>query len=213
MLYGVLSPIVYIVTVILGGFLTTGYNHISQAVSDLIAAGASSKALLDPLFAIYNLLTFAFGIGLFLLVRSEDQNQRKLAGTLGALSLTAEGVFGFLTLFFPEDAGGLTTAISATGTMHIVFASLSSLTTMLTILLMGFWFRGSPRMHKYGLYSYITLGVVFITGGLAAMNIATGGPIGGLMERITIGGFLQWLFVVALRFLSREDLNPPPPKV
>jgi len=48
MLCGILAPVVYVITVILGGFLWPGYSHVSQPVSDLIATGAPNKSLLDP---------------------------------------------------------------------------------------------------------------------------------------------------------------------
>ena len=204
MLCGILAPVVYILTVILGGVIRPGYSHISQAVSDLIATEAPNKSLLDPLFALYNLLTIAFGAGLFLYVRSDHQNRRKVVGTLGALILVAESIFGFITLFFPEPAGGMSAPITSTGTMHIVFAGLSSLTTMLTILLMGFWFRNNQPLRGYGLYSFISVAAVFLSGGFAAFSVATQSPIGGLVERITIGGFLQWLFIIALMMYSSK---------
>jgi len=203
MLCGVLAPVVYVVAVILGGVFRPGYSHISQAVSELIAAGAPNTSLLDPLFIMYNLLTIACGIGLFHRVRTDTQNRRKGVGTLGALLLVAEGLFGFITVFFPQDPGGLPPTTS-TGTMHIVLAGLSSVTTMLTMLLMGFWFRSSPRLRGYGRYSFISVGGVFLSGGLAAASVANNSPVGGLVERITIGGFLQWLFVIALMLYASD---------
>ncbi len=207
MLCGILAPIVYALMVVLGGILRPGYSHVAQAVSDLIATGAPNKSLLDPLFGVYNLLTLAFGVGLLQLVRSHNRNRGKVVGTLGALFLVAESVFGFVTLFFPEPSGGMSAAITSTGSMHIVFAGLSSLTTMLAILLMGFWFRNSQGLRGYGLYSFISVAVVFLSGGLAAITVANQSPIAGLVERITIGGFLQWLLVIALNLYSTEKTN------
>ena len=156
------------------------------------------------MFALYNGLTIAFGFGLFLYVRSTNQNRGKVAGTLGALVLVAEGIFGVITLFFPEPVGGMSAAITSTGTLHIVFASLCSLTTMLAILFMGFWFRNSPHQRGYGRYSFVSVAVVFVSGGLAAVGVATQSPVGGLFERVTMGGWLQWLFVIALMLYSAE---------
>ena len=204
MLCGILAPVVYILTVILGGVIRPGYSHISQAVSDLIATEAPNKSLLDSLFALYHLLIIAFGAGLFLYVRSDHQKRRKVVGTLGALILVASSVFGFIILFFPEPAGGMSTAITSTGKMHIVFAGLSSLATMLAILLMGFWFRNNQPLRGYGLYSFISVAVVFLSGWFAAFSVATQSPIGGLLERITIGGFVQWLFIIALMMYSSK---------
>lgn len=208
MLCGILAPVVYVATVILGGILRPGYSHVSQAVSELIATGAPNKSLLDALFAIYNFLTVAFGIGLFLRVRTDKQNRGKAFGTFGSLFLVAEGIFGFITLFFPQDPGGAPTTF--TGTMHIVLAGLSSITTMLTILLMGFWFRNIPRLRGYSTYSFISVIIVFLSGGLAAASVASNSPLGGLLERITIGGFLQWLFVIAFMMYSSEMTSSSP---
>jgi hypothetical membrane protein len=205
MLCGILAPIVYVIAVILGGLLRPGYSHLSEAVSELIATGAPNKSFLDPLFALYNLLTLAFGIGLFLSVRSDDQIRGKTAGILGSLFLIAEGIFGLITVFFAQDPGGVPTTF--TGTMHIVLAGLSSLTSMLSILLMGFWFRNIPRLHRFSPYSFISVAVVFLSGGLGAASIAMKSPVLGLLERITIGGFLQWLLIIASKMYTSENAN------
>jgi len=204
MLCGILAPVLYVLTVILGGVIRPGYSHIAQAVSDLIATEAPNKSLLDPLFALYNLLAIAFALGLLQHVRNDHQNRRILIGTIGALAVAAQGIFGLATLSFPEPAGGMSAAITSTGIMHIVFAGLSSLTTMLAILLMGFWFRNNQPLRGYGLYSFISVAAVFLSGGFAAFSVATQSPIGGLVERITIGGFLQWLFIIALMMYSSK---------
>jgi hypothetical membrane protein len=207
MLCGVLAPTVYAVTVVLGGILRPDYSHISQFVSELIAAGAPNKTLLDPLFALYNLLTIAFGLGLVMTVRAASE-MRKVSGTLSALVLVVEGVFGFVTVFFPQDPVGA--PITSTGTMHIILAGLSSLTTMLSMLLLGLWFRKQPGLQSYGLYSFISVAFVFIFGGLAAVTGANRSPILGITERLTIGAFLQWLFVIALKLYSSREMVAAP---
>jgi hypothetical membrane protein len=209
-LCGILAPVVYVLTVMLGGVLRQDYSHVSQAVSDLIAIGAPNKSLLDPLFALYNLLGIAFALGLLRHLRSVHQNRGKVIGALGALVLAAQGLFGLMTLFFPEPAGGMAAAITHTGAMHIIFAGLSSLTSILAILFMGFWFRKGQRLHGYGLYSFLSAAAVFLSGGLAAYSVATQSPVAGLIERITIGGFLQWMFLIALMMHSSEGADASP---
>ncbi len=195
-LAGILAAVVYVGTVILGGFLRPDYSHITQPVSDLIATGAPNKPLLDPLFAIYNLLVAVFALGLWQCVRVENQNRGRSIGMIGAVILLLEGLFGFITLFFPEDVGAISEATSI-GKLHIVFAGLSALTSILSILLIGFWLRSIPHLRRYSLYSFISVLIVFVAGGLAAASVANGSPIGGLIERITIGGFIQWVFFIA----------------
>ncbi|MDD1674562.1 MAG: hypothetical protein LUQ13_02845, partial [Methanomicrobiales archaeon] len=58
--------------------------------------------------------------------------------------------------------------------------------------------------------SFISAGVVALSGGLTAVSLANNSPIGGLIERITIGGFLQWLFVIALMLYSTEAPHSTP---
>jgi hypothetical protein len=50
---------------------------------------------------------------------------------------------------------------------------------------------------------------VFISGGAAGYTGAILSPILGLMERITIGGFLQWLFVIALKLYTFKRQKHP----
>jgi Protein of unknown function (DUF998) len=204
-LSGMLAPVVYIAAVIVGGVRRPGYSQISHFVSELLEAGAPNKSLLNPLFALYNLLTMAFGIGLFAKARNMSQSKGKVSGVLGALVLVAEGLFGFLTVFFPQDPRN--SPITSTGIIHIVLAGLSSLTTILSMTLMGFWFRTIRLLHGYSIYSFISAIVVFISGGAAAYTGARLSPILGLMERITIGGFLQWLFVIAMKLLTLQSLD------
>lgn len=202
LLCGILAPVVYVLTVFIGGVVTPGYSHISQYVSELIQTGAPQKGILDPLFALYNILVIFFGVGLFQYVREMHNERRKLAGTLGALTLVIEGLAGFLTLFFPQDPIG--SQVTTTGTMHIILASISSLTTMLSMLLLGLWLRTIPALRGIGLYSFVFLTVVFVSGGFAARTIANPSPFNGLIERVTIGGFLLWLLVIGWRLYFSE---------
>jgi hypothetical membrane protein len=195
--YGILAPVAYILTVFVGGVVTPGYSHVSQYVSELIQTGAPNKAILDPLFTLYNILVILFGIGLFQYVRGVQKHERKLVGTLGAITLAIEGLAGFLTLFFPQDPIG--SQVTTTGTMHIILASVSSLTTMLSMLLLGMWFKTTPALRGISLYSFVFLAVVFVSGGFAARTIANPSPFNGLIERVTIGGFLLWLLVIGWR--------------
>ncbi len=61
-----------------------------------------------------------------------------------------------------------------------------------------------PNLRNYGLYSFVSLAIVFVSGGVAASTIAHPGPANGLIEKVTIFGFIQWLFVIALKMYSSE---------
>jgi Protein of unknown function (DUF998) len=209
LLCGIGAPVMYVFAVLLGGLLRPDYSPVAKSISSLVATGAPNKGLLDPLFALYNLSTVAFGIGLWQRVREDPTNRRERVGLVAALVLILEGVIGLVTLLFPEPAEG--SPINSTGAMHIILAGLSSVTTMLTILLLGFWFRANRTLRGFGTYSFLSVLVVLISGGFAAASIAANSPIGGLVERITIGGFMQWLLVVAIKLYRGETIAPEKP--
>ncbi len=199
LLAGSAAVVVYVLAVVLGGLLRPGYSHVSQAVSELIEVGAPNKGILNPLFMAYNVLTAVFAVGVFLARPGKDRGSLAIAT---AAVLAVEAVVGFVTVFFPQDVPG--TSATATGAMHILLASMSSLSTMAAILLVFLWLRNTAGGKGYATYSLVTLIVVFITGGVAAGTTAVGIPINGLAERLTIGAFLQWMFVLGLGLPSPE---------
>src|SRR5688572_30106040 len=62
---GILSSLTYVAADVLGGVRYEGYSFSSQAVSELMATGAPSEGLVDPLFVIYGVLALAFGVGVY----------------------------------------------------------------------------------------------------------------------------------------------------
>jgi len=197
---GALAPILYVMTVALGGAIRPGYSHIAQAVSELIETGAPNKALLDALFIIYNLLVGLFGFRILFWTSHKSRQIKRFA----AWTLIVTAFLGLLMpLSFPMDPRG--TPATFTGIMHLVLAGLTSLGTMLTILITGWWLRKQPELGNYAMYSFISLAVVFVSGGIAAASAAQVSPFMGLFECITIGAFLQWLFVLALKTLQIKD--------
>jgi len=98
--------------------------------------------------------------------------------------------------FFPQDPMG--SAITAKGTVHVVIAGALSLLSMASILTRAFAERAEPAWKRVSVYSFLSVAVVFVTGGLAAVGVARSWPVGGLLERLTIGAYLQWITVQAI---------------
>jgi len=205
LLCGVLAPLVYVGTVILGGLLRPGYSHISHAISELIAAGAPNTTLLIPLFTLYDILLAGFGAGLLLAVMARPEQNGRRSGAWGALTLIVAGILGVLmNLFFPQDPGG--PPVTFAGTVHVALAGVLSLGTMLAMLCTGLWLRHLPDQRAAWIYSLVSLAVVFISGGLGAAAIASRSPYLGLVERVTIGAFIQWVFAIALKLASAASV-------
>jgi len=212
---GLLAPLVYVGAVILGGLLRPGYSHVAHAISELIAVGAPNTTLLNPLFTLYDILLAAFGVGLLLTVRAHPEQRGTRSGSLGAFALIVSGLIGVLmNMFFPQDPGG--PPVTLTGTVHVVLAGVLSLGTMLAILCTGLWLRQAPGSRAYWRYSLASLAAIFISGGLGAAAIATSSPYLGLVERVAIGAFIQWVFVMALKLAAptaATDLSGAQPRV
>ena len=197
---GVLAVLIYIAAVVIGGAIRPGYSHVANFISELISAEAPNQNFLNSMFALYNLLVGSFAVGLLIFMRTNNATPALNIGRIGGYILIAEAVFGFLTIFFPQDVRG--TPATFTGTMHIILASLSSLATMGAMFCLFFWFKKTPAVTGMALYTLVSLIVVFVSGGLTAYLTGRNSPVVGLAERITIGSFLQWVLVVAVQ-LSR----------
>lgn len=204
-LSGMLASIVYVGTVVLGGILRPGYSHVTESVSELVAAGAPNKLLLSLLFIIYNLLCIIFGIGLFQQVKNSAS--RKVIGKLGASSLVIVGFIGLLLeLFFPQDPGG--PAVTFAGTMHIVLAGIAALGTMIAIVSTGLWLKNVRAMKYYTGYSLVTFAIILLSGGSTPI-LGLDYPFFGVIERLTIGSFIIWLFVTATMMYFYKQKSIP----
>jgi len=84
--------------------------------------------------------------------------------------------------------------------MHKILAGVLALLSILSTLLIGIWLQQSKLFPLFGIYSYITVVAILVSGGFAVMNL--GNPIMGLTERITIIAGLQWTFVFAFKLFT-----------
>jgi hypothetical protein len=205
MICGASAALVYAGTVVLGGLLRPGYSHISMAISELVADGAPNRSLLSSLFLLYNLLVSGFGVGL--LLKASSKSRGRLSGLTGSLALVLVGIAGILMeLAFPQEPGG--TATTFAGSMHFVMAGVASLGTMAAALSLAFWFRNFAGLKGYVAYSWVSVALIFVSGGLTAAALANQHPLFGLIERITIFIFILWMFVISQRMVQWEAGSP-----
>jgi sulfite exporter TauE/SafE len=189
-LCGILSPIVYVVTVALGGFLDPSYSHIGKTVSELVERGAPNRDLLNVLLVVYNVLIIPFAVGLYFgLKRGFTRSRVSVALVLTGILGTAD------TVFFPLDAAGQSGTF--TGMMHLVVVGLVVPCTF--VFMLGFWnsARKDQSWGKLALFSIAVFVVTLISGIATAAFVNS--DYRGLLERITIGSTLVWIEVVAIK--------------
>jgi CubicO group peptidase (beta-lactamase class C family)/hypothetical membrane protein len=195
---GVLSSLLYVVADVIGGLRYEGYSFTSQAVSELMAVGAPSEALVDPLFIIYSLLVLAFGAGVF----------RESAGRTRSLRVTGVMLIGYAVvslpgpIFFEMHLRGSVGA--ASDLPHIVLTGV-----LVLFLLLAFGFGAFALGKKFRIYSFATLVTVILLGALSApygARLAEGLPTPGfgIVERILIYSSLAWVAALAIALLRRS---------
>jgi hypothetical protein len=194
---GLVSAALFAAADISGAALRPSYSSVSQAISELIEAGAPHKALLDTMLTVYHGLVIPFALGLH---KSISDGAGNKAGPILLASAGALGVV--LTLFFPCDPG-CEPFVSLRGTMHIFIAIPMGFAILFAIL--AFSFRLSRDLSwgpGYALYSRIT----FATGAvLAAVTVALAeSNVVGVLERLLTASYLQWYVVMGIAVICRR---------
>jgi CubicO group peptidase (beta-lactamase class C family) len=204
---GIVSSLLYVVIDVLGGLRYEGYRFSSQAISELMAVGAPSEGLVDPLFLTYGVLAVAFGVG----VLREGSGRNRALRITGVL-LIGYAVLGFTgpTLFEMHPRG------ADSGDPDVPHIVLTGALVLITLLAMGFGAFALGR--RFRLYSYATLVTIVVSGALTApygVRLARGEPTPGfgIVERVTVYASLLWVAVLAAALLgprSRRAAQPSP---
>jgi hypothetical membrane protein len=196
---GAFSSLVYVLTDILGGLRYPGYSFASQGVSELMAIGAPSRGLVDPLFIVYDVLAVAFGIGV---VREAAERNPQLRRS--GLLLVVYALAGMLgPTVFPMHQRG--TGSFASDTPHIV------LTAVLVIFMfLAIGFAALALDKRFRVYSFATILVLVVFGAIAGAyggRLAAQQPTPGLgiFERISIYSYLLWVAVLALTLWRQPE--------
>lgn len=194
---GVAAPVLYVVTVLAGGAVQPGYDPVTDPISALTAAGRPDIKWIEAGFGLYNLLLMAFATAGWTLA---DSGWRRVFVTL---MVTASS--GLLMWPFAMDMPGA--PVSAGGLVHLGLAGVASLSTIAAVWLsIGNWHRlGQRQMRRF---SSVCLVVIALSGAAAGAAAVLGWSIVGLLERLTIGGFLFWLAITAARFATTSNLAP-----
>jgi hypothetical protein len=114
-------------------------------------------------------------------------------------------------VFFPQDTMG--SKMTVKGKVHMVLVALVSPLTVVSMLLVALHFSIPPSgsigwKANSAIFTYVSLGLVFLAGLLAAINVAKHAKFDGLFGRMAIGSFLQLIFALAVVALTRDWLCP-----
>ena len=197
---GILASLLYVATDILTGMLWEGYSFSSQAISELSAIGAPTRPLVVTLSIIYDVLLIAFGFCVWVIAGRQRRSALRLVGGV----LVGIGAIGFVWApLFPMHLRGA--EMTFTDTIHWAIAGVVVLLILVMIALGAIAYRRRWfRLYSIGtLVTLLVVGMWSIFVGGAQIAAEQSMPFFGLMERITVYGYLAWVAVLAI-VLSRD---------
>lgn len=200
---GFLSSLLWVGTDIAAAMRWEGYSYTNQAISELSAIDAPTRAFMVPLLVVYDVLLIAFGIGLL-----------GAAGANSALRVTAwiilaDAALGLVWMFFPMHMRGAVNHMTMTDTMHVVIAGVA-----VPLMLLYVGFGAAARGKWFRLYSIGTLLLVIVFGawtGYEGTRLAAQLPTPylGTVERISSYLIMLWVAVLTVDLLRAEKAQGP----
>jgi hypothetical membrane protein len=192
MILGVVATLIYVLHVVIGGFLWKNYSHLQQPISDLTATGAPNRTLLLTLTTVYGIMVFLFAISFTFLERKKHSKYFIWGGICFILMHLISIVYGL----FPEDLPG--SEVTFSGRMHIIITILIVPFTILSPLLIGLGLLKEKEWKSFAIYSIITSLVIVILGATSGIFYANKFPYFGIVERLNIGSLQLWTFIFSI---------------
>jgi hypothetical membrane protein len=192
-LCGVVAPVVFILTLIVFSLLTPGYSNLNKGISELGTVGAPYALAWNIFgFILVGLLITAFAWGLHLDLRPA------LGARIVPILIGISGI-GFAGLgLFPAEAGY---APSTLTTLHFTMVSINFLPFILVAFIFAFRLKTTAYWKNWIIFSLV-LGVIAI----ASFFIPKSIPV-GLSQRLGMGAYFLWLFVIGLALLRKPTMK------
>lgn len=204
-LFGLIAPILFVLTAVLGGVLRPGYSHLSDTVSELFSPGSPNRILLSSFYFLFSVCLIFFGWGLRHFVLTTGKNTK--IGAWAAYLFILVGVLNIFTAtVFPQDPWGA--APTFPGEMHKIVSAGITFSSFGYMILFGIWFRKVNISKYFWIYSLVTIFFAFLSG--IWFTWSFGSPLMGLAERVTILIGFQWTWVTAILVLGaieKENLT------
>ena len=200
---GIVSSLLYVFATIIGAAQWPGYSTLDQSISELIGIDAPSAPVTVPLFFIYSILIYAFGVGVWI---SAGQ---KRALKIAAVLIVLKEVLGMVGLLIaPIHLRGVTPGFS--DTLHIIVTAVGTLLCIFPALL----FAAVAFGKKFRFYTIATA-VVFLVfgalGGSYSPQLAANQPTPwlGVWERVCVFAYMLWIIVLASALIRKQTAIYP----
>ena len=199
---GLASSLLYAAMTAFIPMLWDGYSSFSQTISELSAVDAPTRSVWVPLGIAYTILVAVFGVGVY----TSDRRRRSLRA-VGVL-LIVNGLFGLGWLPMHQRAVLAAGGATATDTMHLAWAAVTSILLLSEI---GFATAAFAGWFRY--YSMASMVLLLVFGPLtflAAPRVAADLPTPwlGVWERINVLGYMLWQAVLSVTLMHSREAIP-----
>jgi hypothetical protein len=186
-LCGITAPVIFAITTIVAGFLTPGYDPITQLISELGVPGEPLAPGMNILaFGMTGVLVAAFAYAVY------DVFRPRWTVTLGSAMVVLAGVSFVIMAFLHCDQGCVPE--SFTGNLHLVFGFVAIAAGVMAAFTFGFVMFREETWEGYWQYSCAT-GILII--GLLPFFLSFQ-DFAGLLQRIVVGLIFLWTEVLAI---------------
>jgi len=200
-LCGIVGPIQFIVVPLVSGLLRSGYDPMSQYMSELGAVGAPNAIVWFMTEFLLGLMMIAFAFGLHRGI-SEGKGSK-----LAPILLVVSGIGWIAGSIFRCDAGCVNESV--TGTMHGLVGMFGPIPLIIAPLAILPRLKKDNRWQSYRPFSQImgALGVLFFCVMFSGEVSPALEPYRGLLQRLAFFTPLLWTVVMAIGLLrlSKPD--------
>jgi hypothetical protein len=189
-LCGMAAPIIFAITVIIAGFLTPGYDPLTQLIGELGIPG-------EPFAPVVNIIAFGL-VGILLIIFTYAMYhafRSRWTVTLGSALVALAGVSFLFMAFVHCDMGN---TISFLGNLFMVFRFLSIASAVMAAFTYMFIMFREETWDGYWQYSLVT-GILVI----AILPFFLSFPdFSGLLQRIMVALVFLWIEFIAFRIFK-----------
>lgn len=193
---GIAAPVVFAAVAGILGAIQTGYDPVTQLISELGETGGPYAGIMNAGFGLTGVLIILFSYCIFVLLG------RSLAGATGSFVVVSAGIAFIAMATFSCDSG--CTPVTSTGQIHLQLGIMALLAAVSASLLIGYsmWKQGTWK--GYWQYSIVSGVLVLI---LVPLFVSVTGP-DGLVQRVMIGIIFLWIEILAIKlYFACRDLN------
>ena len=154
---GVAAPVILIVLIVVGAAVTSGYNHVSEPISQLAATGSPHPGWMNTGFITFGIMMLGFG---FVLYRSA-RNHR--SAWLVLLLYVLHGIGFLLGGIFSDDPRTAESMSTAEGILHNVWIIIGGFSFIAGMFVFAWLKRNDPTWRLLARIFIVSLVVILFT--------------------------------------------------